>query len=317
MERHKRTVSRPTDENATKRACVPCEKGDVILSFVMTEPHIHMFRKAINTMKDMSIFITLKTIGENLLRLCVVDHFACGAMYVDIPVSEHRRPHVWINLASEHLFKLSSALNSLKQNISITIHQDNMASFMKANSQQKQSVLPSIVFENMAPLSNQFHAIRTADYYMFEMVSQDLLHCLTSLSIGSPIVTAWFRSCGKLTIVNKHDYGVTQIDKRMRSSHFTSSPECDNDNCDEDCHTIMHNTFVIKFTKQLVNPLVNSSRKSCYLGIPRLPNQPLTVKFLLAGNVFQYYLMFPLSHALKHVTDEQHPQASVQMNTHN
>lgn len=274
---------------------------DICLDVTLKETWLRLFRKAINIMKDVAVFITFRTISKSILRLSVVDHFACGGMYIDIPIHEHNNTNVWINLASADLFELSKKLSKFHHDLAIVIHQRHFALFLNANTHAP--VLPNTTFPNFAPLNNQFHALDTNCYHSFRFVSQDLLYSLTCLNLGSAVVNFVLAKTGQLSLTNRHEWGFTNIVKQLKGDIFDrSSPKI-----------ILNQTYLIKFTKLLVNTLVNSSSNTCFLLVPKTNTQPLVIKFLLANDTFQDYLIFPFVPLLHHQTEGS--QASIKMNT--
>lgn len=277
-----------------------------VCSMVLKQNALRVFRKAINVMKDVAVFITFQTIGTKTLRLSVLDHFACGGMYVDIEVQEHGMPGMWINLVSEHLFKLSSALSKSRHDIAVVIHDHQFALFLHAETHK--SILPTTSFQNFTSLTNQFHGIDENNYYCFEFVSKDLLNTLTCLSIGTVNVHTMFWNSGKLRFSNTHDMGNTIITKQLFGEVVVNSAR-------EEEVLLLDEIYVITFAKLLVNLLVNSSQKFCFLLLPKKNTQPLVIKFFISNDTFQYYLIFPFVPVLQHNNGDSSTQASIKMNT--
>ena len=280
-----------------------------IVNVIMQKPLIHVFRKAVFVMVHLSSFISLKTIGVDMLRMSVLDHFASGGMYVDIPVKRHGKPGIWVNLVSKHLFQLAKILSKEEPSIVISIHQNLFAAFLDPSTNTP--FMPNLVFNNVAPLINQFHGIHLQDYHMIDMVSADLLQILISLDTVSAVIDVEFRSCGNLRFESSSAFGTIQINKKLCIENKDGVPSC-SDVCDDtQCRLLLKQIYVAKFAKQLVNALINSSARFCWLGIPKSVHQPLIIKFLLANDIYQCYLMFPNVPHLAHIIDQHHPQATV------
>lgn len=276
----------------------------VVLSVVLKQNALHAFRKAVNVMKDVAVYVTFQTIGSNTLRLSVLDHNACNGIYVDIEVQPHNTPGIWINLVSVHLFKLSSTLSRSRADLALVIHDGQFALFLDAHTHK--CVLPNIQFSNFTPLSNLFYGVNEHDYYCFAFVSDDLLNILTCLSIGgTPVVQTTFWGSGKLQFRNVHDMGNTVITKQLVFEHDQVTSENDK---------LLDQVVLISFVKLLVNLLRNSSVKFCFLLLPKSSTQPLVIKYFVTKETFQYYLMFPFAPMLQHQTGNS-PQASIKMNT--
>lgn len=276
------------------------------VNLFLQKPLIHVLRKAIYVMVHLSSYITFKSVGSDMLRISVLDHFASGGMYVNIPVRKHNKPGLWVNLVSKDLFQLAKILTR-EPNIIISLHQNLFASFLDPKTNKP--IVSNLVFENVGPLVNEFHDIQPSDYCMVEMVSFDLLQILISLDTVSPNVNVTLRSCRRMQFESSSAWGTICISKRL---NLEKSEDCNQDSCE--CELLLQQVYVTKFAKQLVNALVNSSAHFCWLGIPKNASQPLIIKFLLANDIYQHYLMFPFVVQLEHILSNNHRQSTIAIN---
>lgn len=277
-----------------------------MVEVILADHHIRTFRKAISAMKNVNSFLILQTTGENTIRLCTTDHFASGSMDVCIPVSKHS-VRTCITLDSQVMYELAKTIKHCKSAIKISICDEDVACFARVDKN-----VP------IAAVSNCVHSFQVPEYFVgvdyttCEFDSLDLLNLLTALNVGSPITRVRFAACGLLLFENHHNKGTTIIDKHLNG--FETPCEHDEDNIDEGCtEWTLNQVYNIKFVKTLVNPLVNSSSKTCFLLLPVSSHDPLVVKFLLAHDIYQYYSIYPLTKQTTHITQQNHPQCSLQV----
>lgn len=292
-----------------------CKKKmeSTICTILMQEKEIHAFRKAIHGMKDINSFITLQTDGKKNLRLCTTDHCADGSMDAFIPVSLHTE-ETQVCLASDMMYHVAGLLNNFKQTITISIHNHVVACFTYTSNDTSIAILKNCAMQPSIP-----PRIRMSSYDMCEFISTDLVQLSIALNIGSPITRIRFSTCGFLSLSVEHDHGSTVIEKHLSGFEESSCDHARNWDKQDFVATYdtmdvrLDQTYNFKFVKSLVNPLINSSIKTCVMCIPKSNSDPFVIKFLLTNDIYQYYNIYPYTHRLSHTTDKHHPQASLQL----
>lgn len=275
-----------------------------VVSIIIPINSILAFRKAITSMKDVASVITLRTSARKFLQISVLDHFECSAMYAHIPVAKHNE-YAWINIASEDLNKLASALKCYPNSVIFTITECRTAMFVDANS--KKPIVKSY-YVNAGSLPNPVRPINIVeDYYLVPFVSLDLLSIFINLCIGSGIMSLTLYSNGKLELENHHEHGTTFIEKQL-----VSSVDCQFSHS-HPLTILCKMKCVIKFIKQCVNPLVNCSKKTCILGIPKRKEAPLMLQFLLSHQIYAYFLMMSYHTPLRHTWTPNSHQNPIQL----
>ena len=212
-------------------------------------------------------------------------------------------------MASEELNKLATTLKSYPNAIKLVITNCRTAIFIDATSKK-------LILKQEFPINidhpNNVQPVTLRDTYHFvQFISIDLLTTLVCLCVGSAIMHLVLYSNGQLVLSNESEYEAMVVEKLLVGSVFS---RCDNSNV----RTLCKMQCIIKFIKQVVNPLVNSSQKSCLLGIPLHREQPLVLQFLLSGGhkrngIYEYFLMYPFDAPLKHKWTPGSNQNSVEL----
>jgi len=279
-----------------------------IIVIIIPTSSILALRKAITSMKDVGSLITIRTNGGDKMEISVIDHFQSSAMYAHIPVCRHEGS-AWINIASEELNRLASALKAYPEAIRLTITDCNNAVFTDVVS-SKPILKP--FFVNQSPKPNNVKTIASRnDYFFIPFVSLDLLTIFVNLSVGSGIMTLQLQSDGLLQFSNVHEHGQTLIEKQL-SFQPLFFPNVKH-NQQKTTTVLCKMKCIIKFIKQIVNPLVNSSKKTCLLGIPKHSHLPLVIQFLLSGDIHEFFLMMPFHTQLRHQWLENSFQNPIQL----
>jgi len=272
----------------------------VIVDLIIPVKSILALRKAIMSMKDVGALITLRTFEQNMLEVSVVDHSICSAMYVHIPVRPFKGS-AWVNITSSKLNELASKLKAYSNAVLLKMISTQSVFFEDAFTKQ-----PIIgILKSCAKQTNNVSVVTTDEYYFIPFISVDLLGMFVNLSAGSAVVTARLQSNGHLSLWNNHEYGYTIIEKQLHG--FPKVEEA------SDVYDLCKLRCVIKFMKQVVNPLVNSSTDQCMLCFPKHPDLPLVLQFLLSHDIHQYFLMLPFHTPLKHHYEKGSYQNPIQL----
>jgi len=256
-----------------------------IVRIIVPVKSILALRKAISSMKDVGSLITLWARDTNTLEISVLDHFQSSAMYTNIPIKTTFQGSAWVNISSEELSKLASKLKAYPNPLILNlVSKQHLLVF---DAVTKTQILKQFTSTGETP--TPIYPIQSVDYHNITFVSLDLLGILVDLSVGSAIMSIRLTSDGQLVFSNKHEYGTTVIEKQL--SGFLT---------EEHVQELCKMRCIIKFIKQVVNHLVNCSKQQCVLGVPKNKEQPLVLKFLLASDIYQHFLMLPFHSPLHH-----------------
>ncbi len=281
------------------------QKTPDVVNLIIPVKSILALRKAIMSMKDVGALISLRTRGQDVLEISVMDHSVCSAMYAHIPVKPFKGS-AWVNIASSKLNELASKLKSYPNAITLKII--CMHNMLMSDAITKLPILGVLKSRSSQP--NSVLPIDLESYYIIPFLSSNLLEIFLNLSVGSAVVTAQLQSDGQLSLWNSCEYGNTLIEKQLsgfskKNADVVALATSAEELCKLKC--------VIKFVKQIVNPLVNSSTDHCVLCFPKRSNLPLVLQFLLSQDIHQHFLMFPFKKPLKHCQIEGNYQSSIQI----
>ena len=300
-----------------------------ITTLVIPETSFLACRKALTSMKDVGAFITMKTRGNRTLEISVMDHFCSSAMYTPLPVC-NIKGHGYVNIACEELNELINLFKTFQKSIALTITSCDNVTLSDANTKkllyQQHYIFPHTLPREMS--SQGVRAINSSNYYWVTFVSVELLSMLVNLSVGSAIMKLTFDETGLLTFANKFELGRIIIRKQLQQymngsqkvtlthEHSSTTTDAAKPTPSKSPRILCKMKCVIKFIKQVVNPLVNSSKSTALLGIPKpWPNHdhPLVIQFLLdkVCAIQEQFLMMPFQTPLKHTLDESTNQCAI------
>ncbi len=272
---------------------------------ILTSTSIDALRKAIMSMKDIGARMTLEVQeNESNMLISVVDQSLCSGMYAPIPMRKFEG-HAKIKLDSAALNKMATKLKALCSSAVKfqIIHGDSIRLFDSINTQnllfalQTSAPRTSAATPGTKTPNNKTIKSRTKftvkplerdGYHAVPFISADILNTLVNLSIVSAVMKIVLYSNGKLMFSNDGgEYGTVVFEKELVG--FGDKDEAKTAAVQIVCEL----SCIIKFTKQLVNPLVNSSTDQCMLFFPKKADRPFGIRFLLKPDIYQYFLMYP------------------------
>lgn len=265
-------------------------------------------RKAILSMKDNNFFLCVK-LFEKHIEVSVLDAFQCTYMYVLIPVCRTEgmcdgSVHAWV--PAKDLLKLANVLKSYQHPITMSFSSDTRSLIIFQTNNQKPLLRKHDLFPLDVVKEHFIQPVSPNKYYWIPFLSQALLDILVDGCPASPVMQIALQFDATLIFRQVFDCGETSFEKKLNErvkkewSHLdpTTEPQT----------IIAKGTCIIKFVKQIVNSMVNCSKKTCVFGIPLMETDPIVIQFLLVRpNIYEYFMMLPYSEPLPHTSHANAP----------
>lgn len=260
-------------------------------------------RKAILNMKDVRSYMCVR-LYEKHVEVSVVDTFQCTHMYVHVPIGRASGAldgSIWAFVPSTDLLKLADVLKRFATPITFLFtHATRSLRVVRTNNHTP--ILKDHVPFPLGIIREQFVTpVHQKRYYWIPLLSQSLLDILVKMCVGSAVAHVRLQYNGLLVFAQKFEEGVGVFDKQLHADVCKQWGHLDPSTPAETA--VAECTCVIKFTKQVVNSMVNCSKKTCALGMPLCATDPVAIQFLLVRpNVYEYMLLLPYVNPLPHAT---------------